>query len=517
MKRDNPFFRKILDISNISDVLDSERASGKRVVLCHGAFDLLHVGHIRHLTAAAAFGDILVITLTADEYIRKGPDRPVFSSDLRLEFLAALSFVSYVAVVEAPSAMPAIDAVRPDFYVKGGEYENEKDDITGKIIEERERVESYGGKLVFTHEVTFSSSNLLNRHFGAINSEARDFIAGLEIESFKEEFKSALEKISEMRVLVIGETIVDHYVYVDTLGKAAKENIIATRKRSEEFFAGGALAAANHIASFCKEVELISMIGDESGEQNYQEFLEESAQPEVKLSFVHRPSGPTVRKTRFVEPTYVRKLFEVYDMDDTPMEADFENGLVEMVRERLPELDLIIVCDFGHGMLRPILTEMLQKEAPFLAVNAQSNAGNIGFNLITKYKNAKFVCIDLLEARLAAQDKHSHGSPLAARLRSQISGCDNFVVTSGRSGCYVSSAEHEDVFHVPVFSDNVVDTVGAGDAFFVVASLFSAAKASSKLVAFVGNVAGALKVKIVGHRRCINSLELQQYVATLLK
>jgi bifunctional ADP-heptose synthase (sugar kinase/adenylyltransferase) len=474
------------------------------------------VGHIRHLKAAKAFGDTLIVTITADQYVNKGPDRPAFPSELRAEFLASLDFVNYVAVVDEASALPAIENIKPSFYVKGGEYADAGKDITGKIEVERESVERGGGELVFTDDITFSSSNLLNRHFAGRDAATRAYLEEQRDAGLERRVSSLLERVADMRIVIVGEAIIDRYVYVAPMGKAAKENIIATLYRDEEMFAGGVIAAANHLAAICPNIELVTVLGDPKAADNYEEFIRERLNPAIEMSVVRRPDGPTVQKTRFVEPTYVRKLFEVYNMEDRPLPQSVEQEFQETLREKIRGADLVIVNDFGHGFISPSTVELLQDEAAFLAVNAQSNAGNVGYNLITKYKRANFVCIDAMEAWLAVHDKHANLAEVVSHRLPQILDCPNVVVTHGRSGCFASAGPQQAV-HIPAFNTAVVDTVGAGDAFFVIAAPMLAAGADCPTAGFMGNVAGAISIGIVGHRRYLNKLEIKRYVTTLLK
>src|SRR5439155_17110223 len=108
--------RKILPIAKLGEVAQQMRALGRRVVLAHGTFDLLHIGHVRHLQAARGYGDVLIVTITADAYVNKGPGRPVFPEGLRSEMLASLSVVDFVGIVAGPDALPAIRAIRPQVY-----------------------------------------------------------------------------------------------------------------------------------------------------------------------------------------------------------------------------------------------------------------------------------------------------------------------------------------------------------------------------------------------------------------
>jgi rfaE bifunctional protein nucleotidyltransferase chain/domain len=115
-------YAKILEISQLAERLEPLRAQGSRIVHCHGVFDLLHVGHIRHFEKAKELGDVLVVTLTADRYVNKGPHRPAFNQNLRAEAIAALACVDCVAINDDASAVPAIEVIRPHFYVKGSDY-----------------------------------------------------------------------------------------------------------------------------------------------------------------------------------------------------------------------------------------------------------------------------------------------------------------------------------------------------------------------------------------------------------
>jgi rfaE bifunctional protein nucleotidyltransferase chain/domain len=170
---------KILTVSEVAAIAEKLSAKEIAVVQAHGTFDLLHLGHVRHLEAAKALGNVLVVTITADRYVNKGPGRPVFTEGLRAEMLAALRCVDYVAIAEAPDAISAINAIRPSIYAKGQDYQNPEGDVTGKIALERQAVEAHGGKIHFTDEVTFSSTELINRHFNLFEPHVRDHLSDL--------------------------------------------------------------------------------------------------------------------------------------------------------------------------------------------------------------------------------------------------------------------------------------------------------------------------------------------------
>lgn len=504
---------KILSVEEMAAVAAAERIKGRRVVLCHGVFDLLHMGHVRHLEGARREGDLLCVTLTADKYVNKGPGRPIFGERLRAEMLAAVEYVDWVAVNYGPSAEPVLDTVQPDVYVKGSDYENPDEDITGKINSERDSVERHGGRIVFTKDITFSSSNLINRYLDVYDPPLRDLLDRLRAENGLPDMLGAIDAIADKRVLFVGDTIIDHYKYVTPLGKAAKENIITTLFGEEELFAGGVIAAANHTADFCAQVDVITALGEED---DCEELIRRSLKPRVNLHVVRVPKRPTTRKQRFVEKGYMRKLFEVYFMDDSPFPAEVTAQLFKLVGELAPAADCVVATDFGHGLISPAIIAEMTAKARFLAVNAQTNSGNQGYNLITKYGRADYICIDQMEAHLAVADKFSDVATIASEILPQRVASDRVIVTCGRNGC-VSFQRDIGAQLIPSFTKTVVDTVGAGDAFLAVTAPLAAVGARMDHVGFIGNAAGAMKVGIVGHRASVEKVPLLKFITTLLK
>jgi rfaE bifunctional protein nucleotidyltransferase chain/domain len=155
---------KIINIEKLAEIIQGLKLEGKKIVHCHGCFDLMHPGHIKYFQASKRMGDILIVTLTPDQFVDKGPDRPVFNQNLRAESIAALECVDYVAINKWPTAMETLKLLKPDIYVKGQEFEKLQDK-TGKIQKEFEVVSEIGAELRFTHEITFSSSEILKKYF----------------------------------------------------------------------------------------------------------------------------------------------------------------------------------------------------------------------------------------------------------------------------------------------------------------------------------------------------------------
>jgi rfaE bifunctional protein nucleotidyltransferase chain/domain len=505
--------RKIVPLARLGAIADRLRSERRSIVLAHGSFDLLHIGHVRHLQAARSHGDALFVTITADAFINKGPGRPVFPESLRSEMLASLEIVDYVGVVAGPDALPAIQAIQPNVYIKGQDYRYPEGDITGRIVAERETVERYGGRIVFTEEITYSSTELINQHLNIFDPHTREHLDSLRQNGVSERIAGLMERMSTLNVLVVGEAIIDEYRYVLPMGKAPKENIIATRLQDREVFVGGAIATANNAAAFCGSVEVLTVIGERD---SYEQAIRDALKPNVSMRCLMRRGAPTIHKCRYVDPSLLRKLFEVYQIDDVPLPPRDEGRLCDMFRDSVADVDVVIVNDFGHGMIGDKLVRTIVDHAPFLAINAQTNSANMGFNLISRYPRADLVCVDALEARLASKDRTGELTQIInERLPSMID-CDRFVVTNGRHGSL--TYERGDIVRsIPAFPSKVVDTMGAGDAVLAVAAPMVAAGAPLDLVGFIGNVVGAQKVSIVGHQRSIDRVAVLKAVTALLK
>jgi len=504
---------KIKSPSDLAKILADHHKSADKIVMAHGVFDLLHMGHVRHLEEARSFGSILVVSVTADRFVNKGPGRPVFNQILRAEMLAALACVDWVIVSEAPTAEPVIEIIKPSVYVKGIEYSDERADVTGKIVSERESVERYGGKVIFTHDITFSSSELINRYIIQYEPQVRAFLDSVREKNEQETILKLLDSASALRILIVGDTIIDDYNYVIPMGKTPKENLVATLHQSREVFAGGAIATANHLANICNTVEVITLFGNEP---EHARLVRASLNPSIKLTAIEREDTPFTVKTRFIEPTYMRKMFEVYRMDDRPPPPELQQKLNTLILDRAPDYDVIVVNDFGHGMIMPSTVKALTESAKFLAVNVQTNGGNFGFHLITRYPRADYVCIDQLEARLSVGDRFSSIDTVVEEMLATAIDCPKIIVTQGQRGC-IGYSRGEPTSWVPAFADKVIDTVGAGDAFFAITSPLVAAGGAIRHVAFLGCIAGAIKVGIVGHRQAVDKVTLKKAVIALLK
>jgi rfaE bifunctional protein nucleotidyltransferase chain/domain len=255
---------KIIPYAEAPAFFERLRASGKRLVQCHGTFDLLHPGHIVHLEDARKLGDVLVVTVTDEKHVNKGPGRPYFNDVLRTRTLAALECVDHVVLIPHTAAVEAIETVKPHIYCKGTEYADASTDVTGNIHDDVSTVRRHGGEVRYIGDVVFSSTRLLNRHFDSGNPEVTEFCQSLAGRCTPQQLADAVNAFSGLRVLVVGDTIFDKYTFVKVQGLTSKNRIISGRYLEEEAQAGGALAVYRHIKQFTPNVRLLSLLGTEA-------------------------------------------------------------------------------------------------------------------------------------------------------------------------------------------------------------------------------------------------------------
>jgi rfaE bifunctional protein nucleotidyltransferase chain/domain len=486
-----------------------------KVVLCHGVFDLLHPGHIEHLREAKSFGDVLVVSVTSDRFVNKGPGRPYFSEKDRALMLSSLELVDLVTISDFKDALAVLEQVKPNVYAKGPDYNDVSSDITGKIVEERSLCEANGGSMVFTSGPTMSSSSLRNE---MIIGESDDF--GKWLPTFRASVSEAnieglFSSLRGLKVLVVGEAIIDEYVMCEALGKSSKDPVLAFKIGTRELQLGGAFAVANHAAGLGAQVTLVTRVGNET---EVSTLIQKDMDPTVSVKLLKSNTDPSIVKTRYVDELTKSKVFETYQIGEMVASETDDNALAGALEPLLDSVDVILVADYGHGLISQRHLELLAKTRALKAVNTQSNAGNRGFNSISRYGAIDIVCLNGSEVGLELKQRHVPLGELVGELAIRTSA--KFVaVTHGAKGVvYLDSRGAEPTAQdVPAFSTRVTDRVGAGDALFVAASLSWAAGNSGLISAVVGNLAGAASLAGLGNKVTLDSISLQKHMSALLK
>lgn len=436
-------------------------------VLAHGVFDVLHSGHLAYFQAAKRYGDWLVVSVTADRFVNKGPGRPYFTAGQRAAMVSALGIVNEVVISDHPTAVEVIEQIRPDYYVKGPDYADPANDVTGGIKAEIEAVKAVGGKFVCTNDDTYSSSTLLNRFIAPWSSEQQRVIAEVNSLGGMALIHRTLEQVAkDVNAVVLGENIEDVYKFVRPQALSSKSPSISAELLREEHYQGGANAIWNHIHDFCNVEQICS--------------------------------GTTHTKTRYMTEAGQR-LFEV-----TEHPEEFRN-IADVI---IPPHNLIIAADFGHGYFKPGLDS-----SSWLALNVQTNSSNFGFNVFTKHESFDYLVIDKRELQLAYNDCKT--DVLELGMKTHIRYGSPVAVTLGPQG---SALFHEEqIYLCPAFADKVVDTIGAGDAFLALTSLLVKIETNPTLVGFLGNVFAGLKTRILGNSAPVSKVSLLKACESILK
>ncbi len=503
---------KIFSLPDLAEYLRQLRrepsASPPRIVHCHGVFDLLHIGHIRYLQKAAKLGDILIVTVTPDRFVNKGPHRPAFHERLRVEALAALDCVDFVAINADPVACTAIRLLRPDIYAKGAEFRDRK---TPELEEEERVAAEVGTRVEFVEELTSSSSQLLNKYLSPFDEATEHYL-----QQFRERFPlevvlAQLDRFRQLNVLVVGEAIIDEYYGCSASGQSAKAPILTARYESHQRYAGGAVALANHLAPFCKQLDLVTMLGEQDSQESW---LRDQLRPGIGFRFLTKLQSPTIVKRRYRESYFGVPLFAIHFLSEQPLCREEEQQLGSLL-EGIERYDLVVVADYGHEMLAPMAVDRLCQQARFLAVNTQANSANGGFHTISKYPRADFVAMAERELKLECRRRTGPLEPMLVDVGKRLY-ASSLVVTLGSRGCLCYHRRHGH-HRAPSLATRVVDRVGAGDAFFGIAALCAAIDAPSELLAFLGNIAGAEAVAVVGSSRTLEPLAMRRHIESLFK
>jgi len=504
--------QKIKTIDELAKIVVKLKNEGKKVIQCHGVFDLVHPGHLYHFEAAKRIGDVLIVSITADEFVNKGPDCPIFPAEVRAKSLAALQIVDYVTINHDSTAVELLKKIRPNIYFKGQEYKLALEDSSRNLYKEAEAIKSVGGEIKFSYEPIYSSTNFLKNHFDIYPLEVKNFLSDFGSRYNANDLIDALKSLKKMNVLVIGETIIDEYYYCKGMGKIPKDNLVAMKYLNHETFAGGVLACANHLAGFCDNIHLVTALGKKN---SYEDFIKDKLKPNINFKFFYDETGQTIVKRRFIDPTFFTKMFEIYYFDDRNLPENISCEIIDYLKNILPKYDLVIVNDYGHGFFDKNIIEMLRKKTKFLAVNTQTNSANFGFNLVTKYPSPDYVCIDEPEARLAVHQKDGDISEIIEQIFKMIN-VKKMVITRGHLGSVASESKGK-IYHIPVLSNKVIDRLGAGDAFFAISSALSVKNLPIEAVGFIGNVVGAIHVSTVGNKSSIVPDQVYRFIQTLLK
>ena len=504
---------KILTLNKLSEKLKVDRKNSKTITLCHGVFDLLHIGHIKHLQTAKKCGDKLVVTVTSDKYVNKGPGRPVFNQVLRCEAIAAIESVDYVAINDSQTAVNAIKVLKPDIYCKGKDYKNFNDDVTGEIRNEINELKKFNGKIFFTEELTFSSSRLINRSTDFYSTKQKKYLEKIRKKVNFKKIKKSIDDFKKLKILTIGETIIDKYNFCEAIGKSGKEPILVLKESNEEQYFGGVLSIAKNLSNFSDHVTLLSMLGES---KSYLKEINKNLSKKIKKDFIFKKNSPTIVKKRYVDNVSGSKLFGIYNFNDEMISKKNEIDLNKKLIRLIKKSDLVIVSDYGHGFISKKSAEIICKNSKFLAINAQVNAANIGYHTLRNYNNFNTLIINEKEIRHEMRDKNAKLIFLMKKL-SKEKKIQNLIVTQGGRGSILYNFKRNKFFHADAYAKNIVDKIGAGDTMLSLIAPCLNSKIDPDLSLLISSLAAAQSVENIGNKETIKKINILKNLENILK
>ncbi len=470
------------------------RPRQKKVIMCHGNFDIVHPGHVRHLMFASSRADILVASLTCDAHITKGDNRPYVPEELRAINLSVLDMVDYVIIDNNSKPIKNINTIKPDFFAKGSDYIS--DGLHPKTLEEKELVESYGGEIIFTPgDIVFSSTSIIDQKPPTLKYEKLRILLESENINFNTLY-NVLDDMDKKEVLVIGDTIVDSYTETEMIGGQTKTPTISVRYIDKKNYVGGAGIVAKHISAAGAKVNFSTVLGDDDLRKYVEKDIKEN---NINLKTIIDKSRPTTNKNVITNGIY--KLLKLDYIDNRAVSDNILDSIINTIKNF--KGDAVIFSDFRHGIFNsssiPKLIESIPDKVMKVADSqVASRWGNIlefqGFDLITPNER---------EARFSLGDQDSVIRPLAKDLYDKAN-CKNLLLKLGEKGIIVyrdstDSSQLRSFFALDSFAENVVDPVGAGDAMLSYSTLSFLNSNNIIVSAVIGLIAASLECEYDGN------------------
>ncbi|MDB5358113.1 MAG: Bifunctional protein HldE [Phycisphaerales bacterium] len=489
--------RKTCSIEDLLALRQAAREAGKTVVHCHGCFDIVHPGHIQHLQFAKSLGDVLVVSVSADTHVQKGVDRPLIPDDLRASSLAALECVDWVYINPSATSVELLEALRPDVYVKGREYERNEDP---RFLAERDTVVRHGGRVVLSSgDIVYSSTALI----GAIGG--RDRFNDEKITRLRDRYdlstihlQNLLHRARGQKVLVVGDYVLDRYHFCDATGVAGEGPMLSLRAMQDRDYDGGAGVVALHLAGLGARPTMISALADDDLSRQIELRL---AAGGVDLQ-CYRGRRQVVAKHRYlVDQT---KLFKVDEGSPAPADTQLEGLLAAKILAAAEGASAVVFADFGYGVITASLLDRtlpkLRKIVPIITADVSGKQSNL-----LRFQDVDLLCPTEREAREAQHD-FANGLGAAVWNLLNVTGARQAIITLGKQGLVTFDRNDRSIDdrlrseYLPALSPHAVDPLGCGDALLATASLILAAGGSLQAAAFLGSIAAAIEVQEIGNQ-----------------
>jgi rfaE bifunctional protein nucleotidyltransferase chain/domain len=483
---------KIKTPAELRDIL-GPRPRKKTVIMCHGVFDVVHPGHVRHLLYAKSKADILVASITADKHITKGADRPHVPQDLRAVNLAAFELVDYVIIDKNDTPIENLKLIQPDMFAKGFEYNAQA--ISPKTVEEQATMESFGGQVMFTPgDIVYSSSALINLAPPSVKLEKLQILmerAGITFD----DLRAVLDQMVGKRVHVVGDTIVDTYTHCTMIGGQTKTPTMSVLYERRIDYVGGAGIIAKHLVAAGAKVTFSTVLGQDALKDFVLRDLNEVG---VDVRAVIDNTRPTVNKNAIVVGGY--RLLKIDTLDNRSISDAVLSTMTATVTKT--SADAVVYADFRHGIFNRRTIPEFIAAIPNGAYRVADSQVASRWGNITEFKGFDLITPNEREARFALGDQDSGIRPLASNLY-DAAACKFLILKLGERGVLACrDTDHESLdsfFVIDSFVDNLVDAVGAGDALLSYSTLAMLARPDESIATILGAMAAACECEFDGN------------------
>lgn len=465
-----------------------------KVIMCHGVFDVVHPGHVRHLAYAKTKADILIASITADRHIKKGTYRPHVPERLRALNLAAFEMVDYVMIDENAKPLENLQALQPDFFAKGFEYTS--GGLPAATQEEADIVEGYGGGMIFTPgDIVYSSSRLIE--LAPPNIQMEKLLTLLHTHNLGfADLRATLDKMRGFRVHVVGDTIVDSYTRTSLIGGQTKTPTFSVLYQGKDDYIGGAGIVAQHLNAAGADVTFSTVLGKDALADFVIDGLKAAG---IKVNAITDETRPTTNKNAIIAGGY--RLLKVDTLDN----RSISEGILEQLTSKITgtETDAVVFSDFRHGMFNHWTVPQLTSAIPHDVYRVADSQVASRWGNITEFKNFDLVTPNEREARFALGDQDSTVGALASALVS-ANACKLLILKLGDRGAFVSrpkagTEDEGNYFSVDSFAHNIADAVGAGDALLSYATMAMLATGNEVIAGILGSMAAACECEIDGN------------------
>jgi len=481
---------KILSLKELKNKIGGINRK-KKVIMCHGVFDVVHPGHVRHLAYAKSCADILVVSITADVHINKGIYRPHVPQKLRAINVSAFEMVDYVIIDMNKKPLNNINYLKPNFFAKGFEYT--ANGLPKATQEEIDELEKYGGRVIFTPgDIVYSSSKFLNESLPNIELEKLLILMKSNKLSF-DVLKKDLDNLNKTHVHVIGDIIIDSYTRTNLIGGQIKTPTLSVLFNKKDNYIGGAGIVAKHLKAAGAKVTLTTVLGNDDLKDL---IIKDLKKEKIKVNQIIDSSRPTINKNVIIADGY--RILKIDTLKNQPISDKITKQIISSIKNS--KADAYALCDFRHGLFHSLNIHSLSKSIPSKSFKVADSQVATRWGNITDFKNFDLITPNEREARFSLADQDSTIGQLSKKLFENTN-CKNLILKLGSRGslCVSKKGRILPAHSVPSFCENLLDAVGAGDAYLAYSTLMMVTSKNLVKSSIIGSIAASCECEIDGN------------------